>query len=190
MQLLDTLPQEHRLIARWIRLLAQELSRLRGNIAVSPEFAFVEPRLLQAAVRFLQDFAQAGHQDREDLLRAALGATSLDPEQQRLRQRLARQHEQLRAATRGLAAATESYLQGREEAVADILASLETLVNLYPQHLAAAEAFFPGVMDDLSPAPRQAMAAGGQTTAAVPDADAWEQLITAWEARGCKCHLE
>ena len=64
---------EHRLIERMIRLLDQENTRIRENIGVLPEFAFVNAKFIDAAVDFIKTYAdQVHHGKEEDILFTAL----------------------------------------------------------------------------------------------------------------------
>ncbi len=182
---------EHRLIERMIRLMAQEQDRLQANIAVSPEFAFVEPRFLQAAVSFLRDYADACHHGKEEeILFAALQAKPLSPAHRRILQQLQAEHRWGREATQRLAFATQRFLQGQEEAVTDILTGLEALVTFYPAHIAAEDQeFFLPVLAYFSPAEQAALLQQMQIFDQDRDMAHYEALVAAWEAQGCKCHL-
>ncbi len=182
---------EHRLIERMIRLMAQEKERLQANIAVSPEFAFVEPRFLRAAVILLRDYVGAWHHGKEeDILFAALQEKPLTSEHRRILEQLQAEHRWGREATKKFAAATQRFNQGHEAALTDILASLEALVSFYPAHIATEDQdFFLPVMAYFSPAEQEALVKQMQTFDQDHDLAAAEQLVAAWEAQGCKCHL-
>lgn len=182
---------EHRLIERMLRLMAQEKDRLQANIAVSPEFAFVEPRFLRDAVAFLQVYVEARHHGKEEaLLFAALQEKPLSPEHRRILMQLQAEHRYGRQATQNLAAAAQRYHQGHEAALTDILASLESLLNFYPAHIATEDQeFFLPVMVYFSPAEQEALLDRMRTFDQGHDQVAADQLVAAWEAQGCKCHL-
>jgi len=78
MQPIGPLMIEHRLIERMIGLMSQELERIRNNIAVDPEFAFVDPVFIDTAVDFLRIYADRCHHGKEeDILFAELAAKDL-----------------------------------------------------------------------------------------------------------------
>ena len=75
---------EHRLIEKMIRLMDREIVRIRENITVSPQFAFVDSRFIDAAVDFIRTYAdQVHHGKEEDILFAALQEKPLSPEHHR-----------------------------------------------------------------------------------------------------------
>ncbi|MGQ9921151.1 MAG: hemerythrin domain-containing protein [Desulfobacca sp.] len=182
---------EHRLIERLICLMAQEKDRLQANIALSPAFAFVEPRFLRDAVAFLQGYADARHHGKEEaILFAALQGKPLSPEHRRILLQLQAEHRHGREATQKLAAATQRYHQGHEEALTDILAGLEVLVNFYPAHIATEDQeFFLPVMAYFSEQEQAALLDQMQAFDQDGEAAAQEKLVVDWEGPSCKCHL-
>ncbi len=150
---------EHRLIERMVRLLAQELERLKSNVAVDPEFAFVDPVFLDSAVDFFRTYADRCHHGKEeDLLFADLAAKALAPAHRRQLEELTREHVRARELTRGLLEAKKAHLRQEPGALERILQHLEALVALYPRHIAAEDReFFPAAMEYLSPAERESL---------------------------------
>ena len=57
---------EHRLIERMIRLMGREIARIRDNIAVGQEFAFVDAKLIDTAVDFMKTYADQVHHGKEE----------------------------------------------------------------------------------------------------------------------------
>ena len=57
---------EHRLIERMIHLIQQELERIQANVAVDPEFAFVDSVFIDTAVDFLRTYADRCHHGKEE----------------------------------------------------------------------------------------------------------------------------
>lgn len=182
---------EHRLIGKMIRLMTQETDRLKGNMAVSPDFAFVEPRFLNAAVDFLRTYAdQVHHGKEEDILFAALKSKPLTPEHLATMQQLMQDHVQGREITARLVAAQKKVLQGETAALDDLLASLTALVHFYPRHIATEDQdFFLPVMAYFSPGEKEAMLARMHDFDRTVIHRKYEKVVADWEASGCKCHL-
>ena len=182
---------EHRLIERMIRLLVQEKDRLQANMAVSPEFVFVEPRFLRDAAAFLQGYADARHHGKEEaILFAALQEKPLSPEHRRILAQLQAEHRWGREATQKFAAAAQRFIDGHEAALTDILAGLAALVNFYPAHIATEDQeFFLPVMAYFAKEEQAALLARMQAFDQEHDLAAYEKLVADWEAHGCKCHL-
>jgi hemerythrin-like domain-containing protein len=152
---------EHRLIERMIHLISQELERIRSNVAVDPEFAFVDPVFIDTAVDFLRTYADRCHHGKEEeILFAELAKKDLKPEDRRVREELTAEHGRARELTASLVRAKEDYLRQDPEAVNRILAHLEGIVTLYPRHIEKEDKlFFPPVMDYFSQAEKDAMLA-------------------------------
>jgi hypothetical protein len=58
MQPIGPLMIEHRLIERLLHLMQQESARIKANIDVDPEFAFVDPIFIDTAVDFIRTGGQ------------------------------------------------------------------------------------------------------------------------------------
>ena len=81
MQPIGPLMIEHRLIERLLTLMAREFKRIKDNIEVDPEFAFVDPVFIDTAVDFIRTYADRCHHGKEeDLLFKALAEKNLSPE--------------------------------------------------------------------------------------------------------------
>jgi len=136
MQPIGPLMIEHRLIERMIVLMQRELSRLKDNIAVDREFAFVDPVFIDTAVDFLRTYADRTHHGKEEgILFAALASKDLAPEHRRVMEELTEEHVWARKTTDSLVAAKNGYLLNRDEALDDLLLHLEELVLFYPRHI-------------------------------------------------------
>jgi len=143
MQPIGPLMIEHRLIERMIALMSQELERIRNNIAVDPEFAFVDPVFIDTAVDFLRIYADRCHHGKEeDILFAELGAKDLAPDLKKTMDDLTAQHVQARQYTGELVKAKENYLRQEPEAVNQILSYLDQLTSMYPQHITTEDRHF------------------------------------------------
>jgi hemerythrin-like domain-containing protein len=136
MQPIGPLMIEHRLIERLLKFMGQELRRVKDNIAVDPEFAFVDPVFIDTAVDFIRTYADRCHHGKEeDILFKALAAKELSPELRQVMDDLIKEHAWARETTAGLVKAKEGYLMEKPGALADLVAHLEKLVEFYPQHI-------------------------------------------------------
>ena len=143
MQPIGPLMIEHRLIERMIALMSQELERIRNNIAVDPEFAFVDPVFIDTAVDFLRIYADRCHHGKEeDILFAELAAKDLAPDLKKTMDDLTAQHVEARKYTGELVKAKENYLRQEPEAVNQILSYLDQLTSMYPQHITTEDRHF------------------------------------------------
>ncbi|MFZ5448978.1 MAG: hemerythrin domain-containing protein [Thermodesulfobacteriota bacterium] len=127
---------EHRLIERMVRLLASEFQRIKDNIAVDPEFAFVDPVFIDTAVDFIRTYADRCHHGKEeDILFEALAAKNLSPEHRRMMEELIQEHAWGRETTANLVQAKEDYLREKPGALDDLMLHMEELVGFYPRHI-------------------------------------------------------
>jgi hemerythrin-like domain-containing protein len=136
MQPIGPLMIEHRLIERLIHLMQRELTRMKDNIAVDREFAFVDPVFIDTAVDFMRTYADRCHHGKEeDILFAALAKKDLTPEQRQVMAELLEDHKWGRNTTASLVEAKNDFLLDREGALDDLLLHLEELVIFYPRHI-------------------------------------------------------
>jgi hemerythrin-like domain-containing protein len=136
MQPIGPLMIEHRLIERLLRQMEQELQRIKANIAVDPEFAFVDPVFIDTAVDFIRTYADRCHHGKEeDILFKALAAKDLAPEHRQVVQELIQEHAWARETTGRLVKAKEGYLLEKPGALNDLMKHLEDLVAFYPRHI-------------------------------------------------------
>jgi hemerythrin-like domain-containing protein len=127
---------EHRLIERMLALMGAELTRIKDNVAVDPEFAFVDPVFLDIAVDFIRTYADRCHHGKEeDILFAELAKKALSPEHRRTMEELIQEHAQARETTASLVQAKENYLLEKPGALNELLQHLEQLVAFYPRHI-------------------------------------------------------
>ncbi len=128
---------EHRLIERMIALMQQEFTRIKENVAVDPEFAFVDPVFIDTAVDFMSTYADRCHHGKEEeIFFAALAKKELSPEHRRLMEELIRDHAWGRETTAKLLQAKNGYLLEKPNALEELLGHLGKLVDFYPQHIA------------------------------------------------------
>lgn len=159
MQPIGPLMIEHRLIERLVALMHQELTRIKDNIAVDPEFAFVDPVFVDTAVDFLRTYADRCHHGKEeDILFAQLAKKELSPELKKVMADLTAEHVWARETTARLVKAKEDYLREEKEALNHILLYLGELTEFYPKHIEKEDKhfFLPG-MEYFSQAEKEAM---------------------------------
>jgi hemerythrin-like domain-containing protein len=136
MQPIGPLMIEHRLIERLITLMGQELTRIKDNIAVEREFAFVDPVFIDTAVDFFRTYADRCHHGKEeDILFAVLAKKDLSPEHRQSMAELIEDHVWARRTTASLVEAKNDYLMEKAGALDDLLLHLEEMVVFYPRHI-------------------------------------------------------
>lgn len=136
MQPIGPLMIEHRLIERLIALMGRELTRIKDNVAVEPEFAFVDPVFIDTAVDFMRTYADRCHHGKEeDILFAELAKKDLAPEHRQTLAELLEDHAWGRRTTASLVEAKNDYLLEKAGALDDLLLHLEELVVFYPRHI-------------------------------------------------------
>ena len=136
MQPIGPLMIEHRLIERLLNLMAREFKRIKDNMDVDPEFAFVDPVFIDTAVDFIRTYADRCHHGKEeDILFKALAAKDLSPEHRQTMDDLIQEHAWAREATASLVKAKEGYLLEKPGALDDLMEHLEKLVDFYPRHI-------------------------------------------------------
>ncbi|HEY9073536.1 MAG TPA: hemerythrin domain-containing protein [Desulfobaccales bacterium] len=127
---------EHRLIERLIGLMGKELSRIKDNVAVDPEFAFPDAVFIDTAVDFMRTYADRCHHGKEEeILFAALAQKDLTPEHRQTMAELIEDHAWGRKTTASLVEAKNDYLREKAGALADLLLHLEAMVVFYPRHI-------------------------------------------------------
>ncbi len=136
MQPIGPLMIEHRLIERLLHQMQREFKRIKDNMAVDPEFAFVDPVFIDSAVDFIRTYADRCHHGKEeDILFKALAAKDLAPELRQIMADLIKDHVWARETTAALVKAKEGYLLEKPGALDDLMQNLEKLVEFYPQHI-------------------------------------------------------
>lgn len=161
MQPIAPLMIEHRLIERMVALMRQDLERIRSNVLVDPEFAFVDPFFIDLAVDFLRTYADRCHHGKEeDILFAELARKELPPDLRKIMDELTEEHDRARELTRELVKAKENYLREEKDAVHQILSYLDKLTAMYPKHIIKEDQhFFISVMAYFTPEEKDAMLA-------------------------------
>lgn len=136
MQPIGPLMIEHRLIERMLALMGRELTRIRDNTAVDPEFAFVDGVFIDLAVDFIRTYADHCHHGKEeDILFAELAKKDLAPEHRETMEELIREHLWGRETVSKLVEAKKNYLRDQKDALTALLQHLGELVEFYPRHI-------------------------------------------------------
>ncbi len=116
--------------------MAQEFRRIKDNIAVDPEFAFVDPVFIDTAVDFIRTYADRCHHGKEeDILFKALAEKNLSPEHRQTMEELIKEHVWARETTAGLVKAKDGYLLEKPGALNDLMDHMGKLVEFYPRHI-------------------------------------------------------
>ena len=143
MQPIAPLMTEHRLIERMVTLMRLDLERIRANILIDPEFAFVDPVFIDVAVDFLRIYADKCHHGKEeDILFADLASKDLTPDLKKIMDDLTEEHVRARGYTKELVKAKENYLRQEPDAVNQILSYLDKLTAMYPKHILTEDQHF------------------------------------------------
>lgn len=143
MQPIGPLMIEHRLIERLIALMQRELTRVKDNILVDREFAFVDPVFIDNAVDFMKTYADRTHHGKEEnILFAELAKKDLAPENRQLMAELIEDHVWGRKTTASLFEAKNDFLLDKAGALDDVLLHLEELVAFYPRHIVKEDKHF------------------------------------------------
>jgi hemerythrin-like domain-containing protein len=190
MQPIAPLMIEHRLIERMGVLMRRELERIRANILVDPEFAFVDPVFIDTAVDFMRTYADRCHHGKEeDILFAELAKKELSPDLKKILAELIEEHGVAREYTRELVKAKEDYLRDKPDAVNQILFYLDKLTAMYPKHINKEdEHFFISSMSYFTPAEKDAMLARMWEFDRQLIHEKYEGAVVAIETRGACSH--
>ena len=159
MQPIGPLMIEHRLIERMIALMQREWQRITDNVAVDPEFAFVDPVFIDTAVDFIRTYADRCHHGKEeDILFRALKDKPLSSEHRRIMEELVEDHKLGRKITLSLLEANERHKKGDAAALSAIADGFRSLVEFYPKHIEKEDKhFFIPCMDYFTDAEKEAM---------------------------------
>ncbi len=120
---------EHRLMEHMINLFRVELDRIG-------EFDRVDPDFIDASVGFMRDYADICHHGKEErILFARLAEKSMSPEHKKIMEDLIQEHVLMRKLANDLVGANERYVQQKPGSVADIIAGINNITELYPRHI-------------------------------------------------------
>ncbi len=120
---------EHRLIERMVRVINEELSKIKEINEVNIGF-------IDVAVDFFRTYADKCHHGKEeDILFRDLAKKPLSPEHKKTMQELIQEHVYARKTVGGLVDAKEKYTQHGNNALENIVAIISELVEFYPKHI-------------------------------------------------------
>lgn len=138
MQLRGPLMIEHRVIEQVIGAMQRQLDAIAAG-------GRVDTRTIDECVDFLRVYADRTHHGKEEeILFRWLGSRPLTLTHRVLLEELIDEHALSRQTTTDLAEANKLHRQGDRASLAALTASLETLVMMYPQHIAKEDdVFFP-----------------------------------------------
>ena len=135
MQPIGPLMIEHRLIERLIGLMGQELKRIKDNVAVEPEFAFVDPVFIDTAVDFIRTYADRCHHGKEEeLLFPRLTERGMPTHSGPIQVMLA-EHDEGRTLIRRMKETAEAYARENREAGKEWSLAAHAYVSLLREHI-------------------------------------------------------
>jgi hemerythrin-like domain-containing protein len=120
---------EHRLNYRMVNLFNRELERIGDAGSADQEF-------IDSAVGYMLKFADICHHGKEEkILFPRLAEKPLDPEIKKTMEDLIQEHILMRKITNDLVQANKRYIQNDIDSKADIIASINDIIELYPAHM-------------------------------------------------------
>jgi hemerythrin-like domain-containing protein len=152
MQARGPLMIEHRLIERMLAVIRHRLEETETAHCIDPFF-------VDTAVDFIRIYADHTHHGKEeDILFRDLGKRDLSAEDRRVMNELIDEHVYGRETTKALIEANDRYRHGELAALGDVISSLRTLVEFYPNHIEKEDkVFFPASRAYFSDQEDQAM---------------------------------
>jgi hemerythrin-like domain-containing protein len=133
---IERLTVEHRLIDQMLRAMARELERMTCSCSVRPDF-------IDAAVQFLQTYADLMHHGKEEeILFRALEAKPMTEELRRTMGELQDEHQHVRERTTLLVAARQLCHRGSGDACTKVADVLGELLTFYADHVRKEERHF------------------------------------------------
>jgi len=121
--------QEHRIIEKMVLRLEDERRKITDLNQVDPFF-------IDAAVDFFRTYADRTHHGKEeDILFEELEKKQLTKKNYRVMNELVEEHRYARRTVQSLLKAKEKFIEGDEDAAAEILENLGKLIELYPMHI-------------------------------------------------------
>ena len=120
---------EHRLTYRMVTLFNRELERIGDTGMADQDF-------IDSAAGYMREFADTCHHGKEEkILFARLAEKPLAPELKKTMEDLIQEHVLMRKITNDLVRAKERYIQNDIGGKADIIASINNIIELYPAHM-------------------------------------------------------
>lgn len=131
---------EHRLIEKMIGQIRRLLARIKTE-------GRIDPVIVDTTVDFIRIYADRTHHGKEeDILFRALKqrGRGMSAEDRVLMEELVEDHKKGRKLTKALVTANDRYRRGEDEALQEISANLQALVDFYPTHIQKEDkVFFP-----------------------------------------------
>jgi hemerythrin-like domain-containing protein len=125
----EILINEHRLIIHTVGVLKKEQQKISASSKVDPNF-------IVTAVDFFRTYADRYHHGKEEgILFNALYKRKLSEADGATMRELILEHATARRTVSSLEKLEASYVGGNAEALGGILGALNTLIELYPQHI-------------------------------------------------------
>ena len=154
MQARGQLMIEHRLIERMLLVIEDVLGKIESKHRVDPVFVDI-------AVDFIRVYADRTHHGKEeDILFRELNNKPLTAKDRQIMKELIEEHVFGRQTTKALIDANTRYRNGDDAALADIAATLQTLIDFYPKHIEKEDkVFFPSSISYFTDKEDQAMLA-------------------------------
>ncbi|MFH1145114.1 MAG: hemerythrin domain-containing protein [Candidatus Eisenbacteria bacterium] len=148
------LMMEHRLIERMVDVVREGVRRARAEGAI-------DSRFVDAVIDFIRVYADRLHHGKEEgILFRKLAGRNLGAEDARQMAELIDEHLQARRQVDAVRAALPRYRHGDADSLEAVLKPLETLAELYPEHIHKEDqAFFPAAMRYLNRDEKDAMIA-------------------------------
>jgi hemerythrin-like domain-containing protein len=129
MQPVGILMIEHRLIEHMLKLMNEEIDRIGKYGRVDADF-------IDDAVDFMRTYADVSHHGKEEkILFRDLDKKPLSADFRRIMEELIQEHVFGRKTVGDLEAAKERYIIGEKNAPADIIATLNIILEFYPRHI-------------------------------------------------------
>jgi hemerythrin-like domain-containing protein len=143
---------EHRLIERMIAVIGGALTQAKAAGTIDPSF-------VDAAVEFTRTYADRTHHGKEeDIQFKECAGKPLSAEDRLTMERLIEEHGRARRTTRALVEANTRYRGGDPEALPEVFARLQALVDFYPEHIELEDkVFFPAAREYFTDLEDQAM---------------------------------
>lgn len=120
---------EHRLIERMISLMEEEQQKISERKNVNPD-------LIDVVVDFIRTYADRTHHGKEEeILFRDLEKKQLSPKHREIMDELIEEHVYARQTVGKLISAKENFEHGDADALQEIAALIEELVEFYPKHI-------------------------------------------------------
>lgn len=142
---IGVLMTEHRLIERMLKLMRDELERIGKYAGIDPDF-------IDFSVDFMRTYTDLCHHGKEEqILFKGLENKPLSPELKKTMNDLVQEHIFARKTVDDLEKANLSYIIGERAGPANIIATMNIIVQFYPEHIQKEEQhFYYPIMDHFS----------------------------------------